>query len=49
MGFSFFCGKQDRLRQREKHALRNGFGSGVMRLQRSPCGEHLGVNGKMAA
>jgi len=28
MGFSFFYGKQDRLREREKHAHRNGFVSG---------------------
>jgi hypothetical protein len=30
MGFSFFYGKQDRLREREKHAYRNGFVSGVV-------------------
>jgi len=28
MGFSFFYGKQDRLREREKHAYGNGFVSG---------------------
>jgi len=28
MGFSFFYGKQDRLHEREKMALRNGFVSG---------------------
>jgi len=30
MGFSFCYGKQDRLREREKHVLRNGFVSGVV-------------------
>jgi len=30
MGFSFFYGKQDRLREREKQAYRNGFVSGVV-------------------
>jgi len=30
MGFSFFYGKQDRLREREKNAYRNGFVSGVI-------------------